>query len=186
MTKENCWLPELLEYDTDSSWTDYERMLYVIYKHDFIETHPEFNKKQVNIRFQPIIDGYEESFIHFTCRDYDATGKREPDFRRCERIRWIRAIIENYLCRKTCDETNCSGIKIWKEPYKMYKRIHFLFEDERYLVILEEREDYCLLVTAYYLDYANALEKQLKHYALYKAKDAPNGTSSETPSTTSR
>jgi hypothetical protein len=70
----------------------------------------------------------------------------------------------------------------------MYSRVHFLFEEERYLVIIEKRENYNLLITAYYLEYNNALEKQLKHYNQFKkAKDASqNGTSSETPSTTSR
>ena len=44
----------------------------------------------------------------------------------------------------------------------MYSRVHFLFEEERYLVILEKRKTYNLLITAYYLEYDNALEKQLK------------------------
>jgi len=69
------------------------------------------------------------------------------------------------------------------------KKVDFLifFEDERYLVILEERANYMLLITAYYLEYDNALEKQKKHYDQYKAEGAPhNGTPSETPSTTGR
>ncbi len=50
----------------------------------------------------------------------------------------------------------------------MYSRVHFLFEEERYLVILEKRKTYNLLITAYYLEYDNALEKQLKHYNQFK------------------
>lgn len=61
-------------------------------------------------------------------------------------------------------------------------------KEESYLVIIEKRADYNLLITAYYLEYDNDLEKQLKHYKqLKKTKDASQtGTSSETPSTTSR
>ncbi|MBR0545191.1 MAG: hypothetical protein IIW99_03100 [Treponema sp.] len=62
----------------------------------------------------------------------------------------------------------CEGIKIWEEPWKMYKRVHFLFEEERYLVIIEKRDKFNLLITAYYLEYDNALEKQLKRYEQYK------------------
>lgn len=60
--------------------------------------------------------------------------------------------------------------------------------EERYLVIIEKRADYNLLITVYYLEYDNALEKQLKHYKQFKKeKDASETeTSSETPSTTSR
>lgn len=70
----------------------------------------------------------------------------------------------------------------------MYSRVHFLFEKERYLVIIEKRADYNLLITACYLEYDNALEMQLKHYKQFKkAKDdSETETSSETPSTTSR
>ena len=61
-------------------------------------------------------------------------------------------------------------------------------KEERYLVIIEKWADYNLLITAYYLEYDNALEKQLKHYNQFKkAKDASvTGTSLETPYTTSR
>ena len=94
-------------------------------------------------------------------------GKRLPDLRRCERIEWIRQFIENYGCDPAlcCD---CEGIKVWKEPYKSTFRTHLLLEEERYMVILEVRESYVLLITAYYLGYSHALEKQLKRYQKYR------------------
>ena len=36
------------------------------------------------------------------------------------------------------------------------------------LVILEPRPSYCLLITAFYLQYDHALRKQRKHYEQYK------------------
>lgn len=167
MVRDNCWLPSLNPYDFEEDYKIYESRLYKKYRADFIDSHPLYETKIVKVRFQPIIDGYEESFIHFTCKKYENVEAREPDFKRCERLHWIRKVIENYLCKESCAEV-CSGILIWEEPYKMYSRVHFLFEDERYLVIIEKRETYNLLITAYYLEYDNALEKQLKHYAQYK------------------
>lgn len=188
MEQNNCWLPPLNPYDFDVDYKQYEASLYKKYRDDFINTHPLFDGKIVKVRFLPIIDGYEESFIHFTCKNYANVENREPDFKRCERLHWIRKVIENYLCKNLCSNSECDGIKIWEEPWKMYSRVHFLFEEERYLVIIEKRADYNLLITAYYLEYDNALEKQLKHYKQFKkAKDASQTeTSSETPSTTSR
>lgn len=188
MEQNSCWLPPLNPYDFGQEYKIYEAFLYRKYREDFIDTHPFFEGKIVKVRFQPIIDGYQESFIHFTCKNYENVENREPDFRRCERLHWIRKVIENYLCKSSCKNSDCDGIKIWEEPWKMYSRVHFLFEEERYLVIIEKRTDYNLLITAYYLEYDNALEKQLKRYNQFKkAKDASvTETSSETPSTTSR
>lgn len=191
MSREHCWLPPIKPFPHESfnvdSYREYESSLYKEYRRQFWETHPMFEGKRVQVRRSPIIDGYEESFVHFTCKNYDGAENREPDFRRCERLHWIRPVIEHYLCKQTCDE-NCEGIKTWEEPYKNTVRVNFLFEEERYLVVLEKRESYCLLITAYYLDYENTLRKHLKKYEAYKkAEDAPGcETSPETPSTTGR
>lgn len=191
MTRNNCWLPELNEFPqtsfTVASYKEYEASLYCTYKKDFWSNDLFFQGLKVQVRKSPIIDGYEESFVHFTCKNYENVQNREPDFRRCERLHWIRKFIENYQCKARCVE-KCDGIKYWEEPYKSTMRFHFLFEEERFLVVLEKREYYCLLITAFYLEYDHSLQKQLKHYRMYKkAEDVPfGGTSPETPSTTSR
>jgi hypothetical protein len=188
MDRNNCWLPPLNPYDFEQDYKIYEASLYKKYCKDFIDTNPTFESKIVKVRFHPKVDGYEESFIHFTCKNYENVKNREPDFKRCERLHWIRKVIENYLCKEKCSVSDCDGIKVWEEPYKNYITVHFLFEEERYFVIIERREYYNLLITAYYLEYDNALEKQLKHYNQFKkAEDASaTETSPETPSTTSR
>lgn len=169
-----CWIPDLEcfdDYRTDDfqeSWNIYQDTIYSIFKNDFIDSHPEFMEKRVNIKKYPVQYGKEDAFFHVTCKDYRGEGDRDPDMARCERIRWIRAFIENYNCDPSqCDE--CEGIKVWIEPYKSRQRAHILSEEERYLVIIELRESYNLLITAYYLDYDNALEKQLKKYERYKS-----------------
>ena len=137
------------------------------HNNDFLDDYPCFENVRVNVKHYPIEYGKEEAFFHTTCKDYSGDGERVPDFRRCERIRWIRAFIENYNCDSSLCP-NCDGIKVWREPYKSKTRVHILLEEERYVVILEDRKKYFLLITAFYLDYDNALEKQLKHYNHYK------------------
>ncbi len=166
--KENCWLPALEFFDDyGNDWTTYESVLYSIFKNDFIDSHPSFKNLRVSVKHFPKEYDKEEAFFHTTCKDYIGGGERVPDFRRCERIRWIRAFIENYDCDPSkCKD--CDGVLVWSEPYKRKTRIHLLLEEERYMVILEKRNEYYLLITAFYLDYDNALAKQLKHYAQYK------------------
>ena len=161
MMNNNCWLPNLEYYEQYNSWPEYQNALYEIFKSDFINDKPIFKGKRVNIRKYPTEHGIEEAFFHITCQDYLKNGNRVPDFRRCERIRWVRAFIENYNCAR-CQE--CDGIKIWSEPYKNTFREHLLLEEERYIVILEQRNNYYLLITAFYLEHDHTLNKQLQRF----------------------
>ena len=169
MISANCWIPKQEPYEGYETWKDYEDLLYSIFKCDFIEDHPEFEGKRVAIRKEPIEYGKEEAFFHVTCQDYLKDGERVPDLRRCERIRWVRAFIENYGCDPSlCPE--CDGVKVWSEPYKSTSRVHMLLEEERYMVVIERRGSYCLLITAFYFDQDHKLKKKLKHYDIYSEK----------------
>ena len=146
---EICWLPEL-EYlaQYENIWSIYESALYSIFKSDFIDSYPLYKNTRVNVKHYPIEYGKEEAFFHTTCKDYTGNGARVPDFRRCERIRWVRAFIENYDCDLSkCED--CDGVKVWNEPYKSKTRVHLLLEEERYMVVLEERKGYVLRITAF-------------------------------------
>ncbi len=166
---EHCWLPEQLYFEQyDSDWKVYQEALYSIFRYDFVDGKPSFEGKQVNIRKHPMEYGKEEAFFHVTCQDYLKDGERVPDFRRCERIKWVRSFIENYQCDPThCD--SCDGIKVWSEPYKSTTRVHLLLEEERYIVVLERRKSYCLLITAFYFKHDHSLKAKIKHYEKYKS-----------------
>lgn len=169
---EECWLPQL-EYCNDlGNWAPYQELLYSIFKKDFIDSNPKYENVRVSVKHYPIEYGKEEAFFHTTCKDYTGGRERVPDLRRCERIRWIRAFIENKCDPSKCED--CEGIKTWREPYKGKTRVHILLEEEKYMVVLEHRTqnenhgEFYLLITAFYFDYDNALEKQLKHYEQYR------------------
>ena len=167
-----CWLPPLeLLVEHNNDWKIYEAILYGIFRADFVDSRPIFEGKPVNIRRHPMEYNKEEAFFHVTCSDYRKDNNRIPDFRRCERIRWVKSFIENY----NCDPTNCpdcDGVKVWEEPAGTNERVHLLLEEERYLVVIERRESYCLLITAFYMDHDNSLSKRLKHYDLYRNDNA--------------
>lgn len=158
-------LPELVICENWAKFNEYDELLYLIFKRDFIDSKPLYENKEVVIRRHPLVNGKEQTFYHVTSKDYKKNEERYPDPRRCERIKWIRKFIENNFCIDDCDL--CNGLKIWEEPYKTNQRIYFLFEEERYVIIIEKRENYCLLITAYYLDYDHSLDKLVKKYNAY-------------------
>lgn len=166
---DTCWLPPLEYFNRNQQWSEYSDTIYEIFKSDFIDSYPIFKGKRVIIRKEPIEFGKEEAFFHITCQDYAKNRNRQPDLRRCERIRWVRAFIENYNCDPTLCES-CEGVKIWEEPYQNRKRVHILLEEERYIVILEPRNKYCFLITAFYFDHDHYLRKQLQHFEEFREK----------------
>lgn len=157
------WIPDLELCCDLSHFKEYENHIYQIFRNDFIDSYPLFDAKRVKIRHEPIVFGKEEAFYHVTCQDYAKNRQRNPDLRRCERIRWVRSFIENYACDSSaCDF--CDGIKLWDEKYKSNVRTHILLEEERYMVVVEKRPKYCLLITAFYFDQDHRLRKTLQRY----------------------
>lgn len=120
----NCeHLPPLIICENWSDFKKYDDRIYQIFKRDFIDSHPLFESKNVNIRRHPLIDNKEQTFFHITSKDYNENEERCPDPRRCERIAWVRKFIEDDFCIDNC--SMCDGIKVWEEPYGAYQRIYF-------------------------------------------------------------
>lgn len=85
---------------------------------------------------------------------------RLPDLRRCERLTWIRWMIEN--------ADNCASIDVWEN--RRGREINtLLWLREEYLVILSARSENYLLKTAYCTEYEHRIRK------LQRERDAANG-----------
>ena len=82
-----------------------------------------------------------------------------PSLERCHRIHWIKEIIEN---------KDHSSIRCWKEVRKTKKgeckRVCLALEDFSYIVVLEERVDYWLLITAFPINRKHQREKKRKKW----------------------
>ncbi|MEI6286906.1 MAG: hypothetical protein WCP79_10435 [Bacillota bacterium] len=142
------WLPPLYAEPDWNNYRDYEEKLYKFFCYVYFSNSMYFKDLIVRYRFHPIVDGREEVFYHLTCRDYTKEKDRMPDPGRIIRSAWARAIIENYDCSfECCDEKPL----YWaKTDSRSKKKRHMLFF-QNYLVILEEREKYFLLITGYYV-----------------------------------
>lgn len=169
------WLPDILECVDFSKWNEYLEGIYVIFKRDFIDSKPFFEGKIVNYRKAPMDGKYEHTFIHLTHKDeYHNSSNpndRVPDSKRSERIGWNRAIIENFKCNYTCE--NCDKVLYFEKYYKKNVRSYLLFKDAKFLVIIEKRESYNLLITGYYIEYNNAMNKYIEEYNKYKKQKTP-------------
>lgn len=171
MNLDECWIPETKPCEDLTQWDKYDGELYAIFKRDWLDSCPTFMGLPVHVRHNPRWGDREEGYWHLTCCDYGKEGNgpesRNPDIRRCERIRWPRAFVENYSACKSCDDAGdaCGGVYVWKARSARGKwRYKLLHEDERYLVVLEPRKSYCLLITAYHLDDDRSLKSCLREY----------------------
>jgi len=166
-------LPEIIELGHfNGNWSKYEEYLYKIFLRDFVYSKPLFLAKQVQYRRNPEIEGKIQTFFHITSVNTSSAkdpNDREPDLRRCERIEWIRVMIDHYYYNTGC----CKYIKVWPEEWKNYVRWHLLLPEVRFLIVIEERETYNLLITSFYLEREHQLRKKLKKFEKYEKQKTP-------------
>lgn len=158
------WLPDLVLFnDYGGNWDTYEDVVYDRFLNDLVHNRLYYQGLPISLRRHPEYKNKEFSFWHVT-----STGEKEseriPDFRRCERIRWIRAIIENH---------SDPAIKIWENSRKGNTSVCFWLEDEQYLVVLAKRSGYWLLLTAYMTNYPHTQANLRREYNSFKSKYRP-------------
>ena len=137
------WLPPVIQLsEHGGNWEKYLEKVYNVFHRDFVLSCPRFNHRPI-VHDRHLSDGKEETFWHVSSEDDSTTGERIPNLRRCERMRWIRAIIEH------ADE-EC--VSVWRNKRKQHRRILLWFEQADYLVVLEEKCKRIILVTAYCTD----------------------------------
>lgn len=161
---EELELPELIFMeDFGGNFDAYNEAVYAIFKQDFIKSRPTFNGTKLRLKKHPYVDGKEYTYYHFT-HSGDIEIDRIPDFRRMERMPFPRPIIDN---------SNHKDLRVWRVKRGTKNRILILNEIEQYLIVLEDRGEYILPWTAYYIEYPNKIRRLIKEYEEYiKTKTA--------------
>jgi hypothetical protein len=158
------WLPPLvLLADYQGNWDKYLDAVYACFKQDFIDNHPAFQERRLQLKRHPVEQGKEATFWHLISEGM-IEEDRTPDLRRCERIRWPRPVIE---------KGTEPPLKIWANKRRGENRICLWLEEDEYLVILSERSGYLLLWTAYLATFPHQKRKLQKEYEAFKAGTAP-------------
>lgn len=149
--------------DYQGNFKNYFKAVYQIFESDFLKSNPFFEGHKITAARYPEVDGLSRTFYHITHHGEDEQN-REPDFRRMERIRFPRFKIENHPHQE---------ILVWEKVIGRDKRIHILNRNERYLLVLNKRQRFLLLWTAFYIEQNHTLQKKLNEYDDYiKAKTA--------------
>ena len=152
-------LPDIITLEEfGGNFSAYFEAVYKIFKNDFVESRPVFEGKRIGLKMHPYIDGKEYTFYHFT-HDGDIETERIPNLRRLERIPFPRPIIENAAH---------PYLKVWRNKRGRSNRILIFHENESYLVVLEDRDEYILPWTAYLVEENHRRQKLIAEFHAYK------------------
>jgi hypothetical protein len=153
----------ILLNDYAGDFKSYFNAVYTVFENDFIKTQPKYEGLKVAVRKYPEVDGIHRTFYHITHEGEDENN-RQPDIRRMERIRYPRFVMVTHLHNE---------ILIWKNKRGKDERIVLFNETENYVVILTNRTEYYMFITAYYVETEHRKRSLLKEYETYiKAKTA--------------
>lgn len=143
------WLPEIVCLaDHGGQWEAYIEAVFSIFHRDFIQMHPRLRGCPVTCRRDPVFDGKEAGFWHCVSEGKDEAN-RIPDLRRCERIGWIRAVIENPSAPQV-EMWRCRKNRGWRT---------YLWLNESYLIVLGDRHRYYQLITAFCTDRGHTIRR---------------------------
>jgi len=134
------WLSplELLD-DYDGYWAKYVEGIYGIFREDFIDGRTHFREQRVGMKRHPVVRNKEATFWHLISSGR-SEEERLPDLRRCERIRWPKAMIE---------AAQYGHVRCWVTERRREERIVIALPDFSYVVVLAKRGQYLVLWTAY-------------------------------------
>lgn len=141
------WLPALQPFPTNAAdWAGYELDLYERFRRDLLRA-PRVTVMGREVVVSPHVgsDGREETFWHLTSETKGSDRVLEP--RRCERLAWIRCILQR------CQNPPTSDVVWWKNrrPTKRGFQTRLLVApaDFSYVVVLTESGRRYVLLTAY-------------------------------------
>lgn len=170
------WLPPLVMLEAyGGDWHAYEAAVYAIFKADFIDAALTFRGMCVGLRRHPMYNNREWAFWH-VIQEGPVEENRTPDMRRCERIRWVRAVI---------DHAHDPAVKVWENVRRGERRFLLWLESQDFLVVLAWRgRGYAMLVTAYPTDRGHTRRKLRQEYEQARKQAGPAGEAGpHTPST---
>lgn len=148
-----CWLPPLFNINPWSHDT-YE-LLYQIFHTDFIANKTQYSGTLVIVSKQKD-EEKELTFWHITTRE-DETCGRLPDYRRCERLPWLKPMLESYnhpdiLAWENTEGDGSLKVYVWLKEYD-------------YIAIMKKTKNgQLILITAYWVEYENVKRKLMKKY----------------------
>lgn len=158
------WLPPIVKLqDFDGDSEKYLEHLFSIFETDFVRSTPSYEGQRV---FYDKKDdgGRPGCFVHITTEENKQTGEREICLRRCERIAWVKAIIEH---------ADDPAVLVWEIEHfgkkRASKRTCLFLEEGDFLIVLTEIKWGHYIVTAVYVDHPHQKRRHQEAYKKYKS-----------------
>jgi hypothetical protein len=148
------WLPEL--FPVNPWQQDTYEALYRVFERDFKVSPPVYAGQPV--WFFPEMEGRKEKiFWHLTSRDDKEAGGRLPDFRRCERLPWVRSML---------DHSDKPEILAWDhDEGDGTVKTYVWLESYDFVVIMKKYSNgRRRLITSFWVEYGNTKRKLRKKY----------------------
>jgi hypothetical protein len=163
MTDPESWLPELIEFSSYGNWEDYLEAIHDQFLSDFVSSSPTWPGKRMSYKRHPEYREKSATFWHFTSEG-SIEDERPPDFRRCERIAWPRAIIDRFAGQKPQAD---DPIVWWENLRGREVRVVLALPDFSYVVIMADRGGYIMPWTAYPVERPHQRHKLEREYLDY-------------------
>lgn len=169
------WLPPIITLEScGGDWSRYVEEIYSRFKKDFVDSRPIYNGIRLGLRKHPVVQGKETTFWHLISEG-KTEEDRTPDMRRCERIGWVKPLIEQAGKRE--------DIKVWKQKRDGKTNIAIATDDFSYIIFLGERRgqngDYLIPLTAYVVENQRKRDKYRKEWEEYKKVNQKEGAQPE-------
>lgn len=175
MCRELINFPDLMSFnDYGGSYDDYENALLEVYNTDLWDSNLQFAglnvKPRVHKRFELNGKSLDWTFAHFTSKGL-IDDDRELDLRRCERLGYVKLIIENahLECIKVYENTRLDN------KGKPKKSIVLWCECVNAKIVLtkirKQTGDYYVITTFYLVNNQNNIKGNNDEYEQYVAKN---------------
>ena len=130
--------------DSTAKWKVYLDHIYGVFCQEIANAQLRFRGLPVKCRYHEPYDGKHASFWHLISEGR-IEADRTPDLDRCARIPWIAPVIHH--------ADDAAHVHSWEHERvtsrgRKTRVVLWLFQHD-YAVILEPREEYCLLITTY-------------------------------------
>ena len=162
------WLPDLIDFNKFGNWGVYLEVIYDQFQSDFVHSRPSWPGKRFSLKRHPEYDGKSATFWHMISEGR-IEDERTPDLRRCERIAWLRPIIDRFPGQRPAEG---GTIVWWVNSRRGEQRILMTLRDFSYVVVMADRGDYIMPWTAYPVEYSHRqrkLERECEAY--WKTQD---------------
>lgn len=160
MIDPESWLPDLIEFNDYGNWDDYIEAAHDQFIRDFVADPPKWPGKRMSLKKHPEYQSKSATFWHLTSEGA-IEDERPPDFRRCERIAWPRAIIDQFTGQRPQPG---DAIVWWKNQRGRDERILLALPDFSYVVVMTDRRNHIMLWTAYPVERPHQQRKLEREY----------------------